>query len=331
MNKERLNECIGLSAEILRNFEYSEIPLRNIVLKCLRLCRLLGDEDGVLLFSYESSGYGNNSEGLTPDAWRIADIAGRRYFRTDPNNSAKKEYANVQVIGEIEETIATKKMQLENASDPNVSISSANPRQNIMVPLGNTLERNKLVKDISDLQRWLQVISGHLYNYILQIYNRLKYGNIIEDTFADARIKANKKLADLCPESIGKFIAVYDNMDSNNPEDWANAVHSCRRILLDLADVLYPARDTSVTLSDGKTIKVGKEQYINRLIQFIESRKGSRTYSEIVGSDLSSIGQRLDAIYNASNKGTHYQVEKSEAARYIIHTYLLISDIVDLV
>ena len=118
-------------------------------------------------------------------------------------------------------------------------------------------------------------------------------------------------------------------MDSENSEDWANAVHSCRRILLDLADALYPPRDESVNIN-GKSIKVGAENYINRLVQFIESKKDSKAFSSIVGSDLSSIGERLDSIYNATNKGTHGEVSKDEASRYIVHTYFLISDIISL-
>lgn len=59
MNSERIIECTKLSEEILKNFELSELPVSKIILKCLRLCRLLNDEDGILLFTYESSGYGN--------------------------------------------------------------------------------------------------------------------------------------------------------------------------------------------------------------------------------------------------------------------------------
>ena len=82
LNSNRLKECTELSSEILKNFELSEIPVGNIILKCLRLCRLLGDQDGVLLFTFESSGYPRNENGyLTPDAWRISKIAGRRYFQ----------------------------------------------------------------------------------------------------------------------------------------------------------------------------------------------------------------------------------------------------------
>lgn len=330
MNKERLKECTELSAEILKNFELSEIPISNIILKCLRLCRLLGDEDGILLFMYEASGYPQNSSSLlTKEAWRISAIAGRHYWENDKNSRTEKEYAHTQLIAELEESISSQKIRLSAAKDPNISLSSANPSQAVFAPKGNSDERVAIVRSINQSQQLIQKVTGRLYDYVLKIYNKLSYGNIVEDTFTSARLQTNEKLGELCPQAIGKFVAVYDNMDSNNPEDWANAVHSCRRILLDLADVLYPAQDTPIKVN-GREIKIGKDQYVNRLIQLIESKKGSKTYAAIVGSDLGSIGERLDAICNAAHKGTHAEITQEEASRYIIHTYLLISDIVTL-
>lgn len=332
MNNARIKECSELSSEILRNFELSEIPVSIIVLKCLRLCRLLGDEEGTQLFTFESSGYSYDAKRImTKDSWRMSELAGRRYFKEESDGEKKKqvEYAELQMIGELEELISSQKIRLSAANDPDISISSANPSQMVFAPGGNQSERKALVDSILHAQKLLQKITGNLYNYILKIYNRLTYGNIVEDTFTKSRLEVNERLANLCPQAIGKFIAVYDNMDSDNPEDWANAVHSCRRILLDLADALYPPQEETMT-KNGKEIKLGKDQYINRLIQFISEKEGSKTYAEIVGADLSSIGERIDAIYSATNKGTHADTTKDEAARYVIHTYLLISDIIAL-
>ena len=73
MNSNRIKECTDLSCEILKNFELSEIPVGNIILKCLRLCRLLGDQEGILLFTFESSGYPRGANGkFTAEAEKIA-------------------------------------------------------------------------------------------------------------------------------------------------------------------------------------------------------------------------------------------------------------------
>lgn len=331
MNSQRIKECTDLATEILKNFELSELPVSKIILKCLRLCRLLGDEDGILLFTFESSGYPSTPTGMPHESWRIAGLAGRRYVVSEEKNGKKtdNEYAKTELIAEIEEVIEAQKIRLSASTDPNVSITSSNPNQYVHAPGGNTVERNSIVSSIKNNQSWMQKITGKLYAYVLNIYNKLMYGNIVEDTFTQARLKVNDQLAKVCPKAIEKFVSVYSNMDSDNPEDWANAVHSCRRILLDVADALYPPQEEPI-LVNGKKVKVGTDQYINRLVQFISGKEGSKTYKDVVGADLGSIGMRLDAINDAVCKGTHVEVTKDEASRYIIHTYLLISDIISL-
>ena len=64
-----------------------------------------------------------------------------------------------------------------------------------------------------------------------------------DSIFSQFRKEADEKLETLAPSILGKLTSVYDNLGSENPEDWANAVHSCRRILVDLADALYPPKD----------------------------------------------------------------------------------------
>ena len=168
----------------------------------------------------------------------------------------------------------------------------------------------------------------HLKPLVLDVVKEYKPEDV-DSIFTRFRMAADKMLAICAPSVAQKLASVYSNMDSNNPEDWANAVHSCRRILVDLADALFPPQDEPISV-DGRKIKVGPDQYINRLIQFIVSKAGSKTYSDVVGADLSNIGNRLDAINDAVCKGTHTEISKEEASRYIIHTYLLISDIVSL-
>ena len=326
MNNDKIKECTELAAEILKNFDQSDLPAEKIVLKCLRLYHLLDDKIGMSLFKYESSGYPSK---MTRFDNIIAAIAGRVYYQLEKDKNGtnvNKQFVYKTLISEIDEMLEIQKIHLSVSSDPNISISSANPNQFIQLPVSNSFERNAIVNSINNYKTWRSKIVGCLYNYILITYNRLAYGNIVDDIFTRSRLMVNKNLSELCPEAINKFVSVYNNMDSDNSEDWANAVHSCRRILQDVADKLYPPKKEDI-VSNGKTIKVGKDQYINRLIQFISSKEGSKTFANIVGADLESIGNRLDAIYEATCKGSHTDLTKEEASRYIIHTYLLISDI----
>ncbi|ENV00780.1 hypothetical protein KTG68_09105 [Acinetobacter variabilis] len=137
------------------------------------------------------------------------------------------------------------------------------------------------------------------------------------------------------PLSAQKFASVYENLTSENSEDWSNAVHSCRRILQDTADVIYPAReDKTINLDNGKTkiIKLGVDNYLNRIITYVDEQSDSKRFEEIVGSQMKYLGERLDAIFKAAQKGSHnIIISRQKADRYVIYTYLIVGDLLSLV
>jgi hypothetical protein len=131
---------------------------------------------------------------------------------------------------------------------------------------------------------------------------------------------------------VVRIESIAENLRSDNQEDWANAVHSCRRLLQTVADVIYPPRDAK-TISSGsktRTIQLGPDNYINRLATFCEERSNSKRFNELVGSHLALVGDRLDAVFKAAQKGSHANVSREEASRTVIYTYLLIGDILEL-
>lgn len=93
----------------------------------------------------------------------------------------------------------------------------------------------------------------------------------------------------------------------------------------------FPNQKEQTIKSNEKEIKIGQENYINRLMLYIEGRKQSDTYEKIIGKHLDYIGDRIDSVYKATNKAAHTTIKsKQEAKRYIIYTYLLIGDILSL-
>jgi len=67
---------------------------------------------------------------------------------------------------------------------------------------------------------------------------------------------------------------------------------------------------------------------INRIIAFIEDHSSSQRFNDIVGSHLQFVGDRLDAIFKATQKGSHATIiNKEEADRYVVYTYLVTPEI----
>lgn len=329
-----LREALDLSADILRNIELSEIPLTNVALKASRLARLLNEYDAQKIMEFEAGGYPSTPEGMPPDIWRLAVIAGRTYETKDKETGETKEFAYVHSIAEWEQLVDTAGKAIEAAREPDVSIVSANPYQHVHAPLGPSMERRSIRTGASTLAGRIAERRSFIYGYALQKHQELKFSGIADDIFSRIRERVDSSVGKYIPEAVQKLSAIHDNLRSENAEDWSNAVHGCRRILQDLANAIFPPqKEERIKTEKGETltIKLGKEQYINRLIAFIEDRSSSTRFKHIVGSHLRFIGERLDSIVEAAQKGSHdVIVSPQEADRYVIYTYMVVGDILSL-
>jgi hypothetical protein len=332
-SKTALREALDLSEGILRNIELNEMPLANIALKISRLARLLNDFSIQKIMGFEASGYPATPTGVPPDIYQLAVVAGREFQEKNISTGKVGNFIYPTSIEELEREIKLFETALTAARDPDVSVSSANPSQMVWNPVGNKFERDTIRTSAARAQRRLSERRSFLHSYVLRVHYELKFSGIADDIFSRIRQKLDSAIGNYVPDAVQKLAAIYDNLQSENPEDWANAVHSCRRILQDLAGKIYPPRKSITKTIDGKEkeILLGAENYINRLVQFLEDKTSSERFSEIVGSHLRFIGDRLDSIFKATQKGSHAKiVSREEADRYVVYTYLITGDILSL-
>ncbi|HEX6711597.1 MAG TPA: hypothetical protein VF068_14805 [Rubrobacter sp.] len=334
-SRKALSEALGLSSEILKNIELSELPLTNIALKASRLARLLNDFDIQRIMAFEVGGYPQaEPNAVSPDVWRLAVAAGRKFNSKDSKTGEFREHIYGESIGVLEEQLRLGETSLAAARDPDVSLTSANPNQYVHGPIGNQSERQGARALISTASQRLASRRAFVHDYTLRKHYELKLSDIADDVFTRTRDRVDSAIGESVPDSIQRLSAVYENLQSENPEDWSNAVHSCRRILQDLADAVFPPRDEDrIVIVNGKKqpIKLGKNNYINRIIAFVEDSSQSERYKHLVGSHLRFIGERLDSLFKAAQKGSHDTiVSREEADRYVIYTYLIVGDILSL-
>jgi hypothetical protein len=333
-SKQALAEALELSSEILRNLELSEMPLENIALKTVRLARLLNDSEIQEIMQYEVSGYPSTPDGIEPRIQQLVERANRIYVQRDTSTKKAKQVVLLGSISQLEHLIRSSEIALGAAKDPSISISSANPHQYVSGGIVNREERRWFQEMISLSSARLATRRGFIYQYVLQRHYELKYSGIVDDIFTRIRDRVDGQIGMVVPGAIKKLSAVYESLASDNPENWANAVHSCRRILQELADAVFPLTDESrTTWVNGKEqqIKLGQDHYTNRIIAFVEDNSDSDRFEEIVGSHLKYLGERLDSVFQAAQKGSHSEVvSRQEADRYVIYTYLLVGDILSL-
>lgn len=329
---DALREALALSDDLLRGIELSNLPLTNAALMSSRLARLLNDFEFQKTFEFEAGGYPTTPNGVPVEVWACAKLAGRVQQKKD-DKGVLKEVATLESIEQLEAQIEGTKLGIDAARDPNVSLASANPNQYVNA-WGNTLERQRLHGELKEAVKKLGARRSFIYAYVVQKNLELKYSDIASDAFARIREHVDQYVGKVVPTAVQKFSAIYANLSSENPEDWSNAVHGCRRVLQDLADAIFPAtnqpREKQVS---GKTVhvKLGADNYINRLMCFAEDRSVSERTSTIIGSQLSFLGDRLDALFQAAQKGSHSTIStRDEADRYAVYTYLAVGDILRL-
>ncbi|AKE51697.1 AbiTii domain-containing protein [Kangiella geojedonensis] len=328
---EGLKEALSLSESIISDIELSARSLSNVALKASRLARLIGHFDHQKIFLYEVSGYPTTPNGVDSETWALAKTAGRINIHKD--DEGVRETASLESLEQLHFDLQAAKDSLVVAKDADVSLTSANPSQYVLAPAGNKIERNELRRSISNKSKFIAKRRAFIYEYVSSVHYEIKYSSISDDIFSRIRSKVDEKVGYLIPDSVQKFSAVYENLRSENTEDWSNAVHSCRRILQDAANVLYPARESKTIEVNGKKkeIKLGADNYINRLMAYVEENVTSKRFEEIVGSHMKYLGERLDSIFQAAQKGSHDVIStQDEADRYVIYTYLVIGDILQL-
>jgi len=331
--RKALQEALSLSEEILKNLELSEIPLTNIALKTGRLARLLNDFENQKIMEYEVSGFPSTPGGLSPDIYQLAVSADREFQLKDDKIGQLKRYVYIESIEELEYQTKIAEKALDAAKDRDVSVSSANPYQTVYTPVGNWYERQQIRDSASQAAKRLSSRRAMIYRYALKKHYELKYSGIADDIFSRIRVRVDSAIGDFVPGAVNKLAAAYDNLISENPEDWSNAVHSCRRIMQDLADAVFPPTEDRKIQINGKEIiiKLGKDNYINRIMAYVTDHSNSERFEEIVGSHLRFLGERLDSVFQAAQKGSHDMImTREEADRYVVYTYLIVGDVLSL-
>jgi hypothetical protein len=133
------------------------------------------------------------------------------------------------------------------------------------------------------------------------------------------------RLSDIAPPLPDMLYSAFQRLEHlETSEDLAQASLTCRRILENLADVVYPPRKELV---NGR--RVGDKEYRNRLWAYISDCLSSRE-KELLLAELNDIGGRVDKLYDLSNKGIHDKVSLSEARRLLLGEVILLYDILTL-
>jgi len=227
--------------------------------------------------------------------------------------------------------------EIENDLDHYVKLGAeaVSPQGLHSLDLYYSEQRNREVKSIARItekncKNILSRVKNRVDVYLSNVEKQIVFGQIHSDIFEENRLFVDRKLGELCPDALSKFVAAYQRAKEDNPESWAQSLTSCRRLLKSLADSLYPATSKSVRGGDGKDRKLTEEMYVARLWQYVYERTSNSSSGSLLQAQVQDYGSRIDRLYQITCKGVHAEVSKFEVNQCVIQTYIMAGDLLRL-
>jgi hypothetical protein len=169
-------------------------------------------------------------------------------------------------------------------------------------------------------------IRNRINEFLDKVILELEFGEIPEQIFETLRREVDNKMIKTCPDAIDKLTHVYENLNNEHPESYSNIASSCRRIIQDVADIIFPPKKDSIIIN-GKKVKLDKNSYINRIHEGLKEKIKSKTTNDFNKDMLDYVINFLHSINSYASKGDHSNITKLDSIRCVIYTYLLLGDI----
>jgi hypothetical protein len=303
--------CV-ISKEILDDFARGE-KLSKLLQKAALLARLTDDSENLKWIDKEITGVFDKER----DAQIILQngrLWGTDIYRLD----------HVEVL---ETMIESQNIRLAAASDPDISYTPASPYQHY-TPHSNQVERYGIAESIRINQSILSRINGLLYTYVQNTYYTLNYSEVVTEIFSSTKKRVELELKKIAPESLTELMTAYNLVNSNNHANWSNVASSCRRVLMQIADKIYPPSEKTVEDKKGKKIKLDADHWRLRIKEHLKGQK----YENAISRDtLEYLSELIDSVGRLCAEGDKKisRIDKSVAEKILFYTYLILADILE--
>lgn len=321
--KSRNTLILELAEELVSDIELSRLTGEALLLKATRLARLTENERIQSWLHLEMIGY-NNTDAV---AISYLDQTGRWINR-------KTNSAYWGPLAQQEAAIQALTLRLRGLRIPDItySVSSANPNE--LVSLGSHTASNSVKSVIEEsraLGNALSTISairsrviGLIHSFATSAYYRAYFSDLSESIFQQFQDRVNLLLADRCGDVLKKVPAVYRRLVEGDSESVSQALTTCRRILEAFADAVYPAPATPVeTDFDGKPLRIGKQENLNRIEAYVRTRLKSDSRRKKIRQTLENLNVRLSSA-------VHGDVSPHEAMTLFLETYVILGEILSI-
>jgi hypothetical protein len=324
--------------QILDHLADPSVAVSTLVDECIRLAELRRDYPNLWWLRVETIGIGDKRELAAldtemaaifePQIWKalrrtiLLDHMERRRLLGEDNEGL----VSAEAVREVETALAGLVELVESARPaeglhPQDLYDARESYQKIRLKTQAGVHGRRLI---------LGRIRTRLVRYLSETESALEFGQAATGAFERVRDVVDGLLLQIAPEALAKFKSANERAREGDPEAGSQALVSCRRILVSLADSLYPASDAVVKGGDGVERVMSEDKYRNRLWQYISDNVPHDSARRLAQASLNEIGERLDIINDLASKGVHAEVTAAEVDQCVVQSYLLAGDLLRL-
>lgn len=326
-------QALEACEKVINGIEDGVIPTSSSLLLCKKVARLVNDIQGQEWLTYEYGGYPQSDNGhIITSAWNIAVQHGRSYI----NQNDKKRYVFTDLAAELEESIASIRLALNNYTTQGFSVAGelallATDRMTLRV----SQSTNDLLQASRTNEKRLSILKSQYYDYAVRWKIDLQFGKTAKRVFEEYQENVSLHFSNLSTTTLQKLSAIEDLMEDGNPERYSQVLTSCRRLWENTAKQLFndlfpDYKEKSFKTRSGKEIDISGDHYNNKLSAVIEVLQGKAAKNTLVGSEIIYLIDWMEQINNLQSSGVHSDVTRDQAMQCIIHTYIALGDILKL-
>lgn len=320
---KRLDEARKVGESLLDELEHSSTDIDSVLMKSKRLARLMRDTDAQIWLDLETNGYPKdfNFQNLG-DCLKYVVSSGRANMENRTYNA--QSLSTLEANAQSDEVLVN---SLKLSAEHTTKVSDFLEYRATEALISTQTKIKQQYKDnYANSRSLFSAMKASIHNYVTDTYIAIELGDVAQDIFESAREQMDAFIRSNCPKAAEKVIAINERMQDGTDESLSSALTSCRRLLMDVADSVFPARKEWKDRKGNFRI-VGKEQYKNRLIAYLSEQDTGKGNYMLLESALEHLAARLDIVYEKTCKGVHIDVTLKEARLSVIHTYLFLGEL----
>ena len=296
-----------------------------VLQNCKTICRYLDRLDNNKWIDYEINGYSVLSENTADDEYGVPEyryVSQTFYTGNTPvqlSSDIAPMLEKMPLYKPIAEILQCESGMVVTTSPAFDKLNSNEFRDLLDVPHEPKISHSLVAK--TQIAKVISGVHDKIYEFLDHVILELEYGKMPETVFESIRKEVDEKLRNVCPAAMQKLIFVYGQLGSDNPVVYSQVAGTCRQIIKDVADSLYPPKPKSDT--NDNDAQLTEDKYLNRLSAAISSGTERKIFRSMAEYAL----RFLRAINDYASKGDHSSFQKSDARRCVVYTHILLGDI----